>query len=178
MWGRLVAAFAAAAVASAAQGPQLSLYPCNTSAPASFQWNFTGDVAGNTTGAFILQSTGQCVTYNVSTTNLVVDTCSGSDLQTFLVRPDGTFFNPSTQLCWDSQYYGNQSGSVLGLYDCFPDQLWDVFSFNGTVITNTQLQTMCVNGGAAPPPLPTPEQLAWIQQEVSLMVRRVKVCTA
>ena len=176
-YGLVVASFGL--VLAVAQGPQLSLYPCNASFPtAAFEWNFFGNVSSQTAGAFVLNSTGQCVTYNATTTNLVLDTCAGTELQQFTIRPDGTFFNPSSGLCWDSQYYGNQSGSVLGLYMCSPGQQWGMFSFNGSVITNVQLQTLCVNGGHAPPPFPTPEQLSWMRQDVSLMVSAIQFsCT-
>jgi len=144
--------------ASPLQGPQLSLYPCNTTSPASsFNWAFSGSASSQTPGTFTLTSTGQCVTYNTTTTNLVVDTCDpGSDLQLFTIRPDGTFFNPSTALCWDSQYYGNQSGSVLGLYECYADQTWDDFSFNGSHISNWLMSMVFVQLRIAPQNPKTP----------------------
>ena len=90
--------------------------------------------------------------------------------QTYIIRGDGTFFNPSSQLCWDSQYYGNSSGSLLGLYTCLPQQNWDLFHFDGATghISYNATPGLCDNGGSAPAPLPSPQQLAWMR--VSLMI--------
>jgi alpha-L-fucosidase len=153
--------------------PQLSLFPCNSGVGYSFLWTFSDP--STSTGTFSLLNSSSCVTYDPTTTNLVVDSCStsSSDLQTFTLRPDGTIFNPSTNLCWDSQYYGNVSGSVLGLYTCSAPQEWDLFSYSVTTnqITNVQNgNTLCVNGAPLPPPLPTPQQVAFIKAEVSLMI--------
>jgi hypothetical protein len=159
---------------AAATGPQLSLFPCNeTAPPIEFVFSFSGDAS--TPGAFKLRGSEQCVTYDEPTTNLVMSDCSaaGDPLQTFVPRADGTIFSPSRSLCWDSQYYGNVSGSVLGLYECAAPQEWDLFSFSAATgwITNVQNgNTLCVNGGGPPPPLPTPQQLAWMDYEVSLMI--------
>ena len=127
--------------------------------------------SASTPGAF--SQGALCATYDVPSTNLVMAPCgaAGEPLQTFVPRADGTLFSPSTGLCWDSQYYGNVSGSVLGLYECSAPQEWDLFSFASGRITNTQNgNTLCVNGGGAPPPLPTPQQLAWMDSEVALMI--------
>ena len=117
--------------------------------------------------------TGECVTFNVSTTNIEMAPCeSGSALQAFEMRADGTIFNPSTGLCWDSQYYGNQSGSGLGLFTCAPSELWDHFSLDaasGKIVYGVD-PTLCVNGASPPPPTPTAQQLAWMDMEVSLMI--------
>lgn len=60
----------------------------------------------------------------------------------------------------------------MGLYECSADQGWGRFAFDAATgrITNTQLTTLCVNGGGAPLPLPTAAQLAWLDAEVSLMI--------
>jgi len=162
--------------AAAGAGPQLSLVACNeTRAPTDLVWAFSG--SASTPGAFSLKSSAGalCATYDVPTTNLVVSACAaaGEPLQTFVPRADGTIYSPSQGLCVDSQYYGNVSGSVLGLYECFAPQEWDLFTFSAAtgLITNVQNgNTLCVNGGGAPPPAPTPEQLSWMDQEVALMI--------
>ena len=167
--------------AAVAPRPQLSIVACNvTTPPVALRWAFSG--AAGAAGAFSRVDGGGgggggklCVTYDTPTTNLVVDACGAADapLQTFLPRADGTIFSPSTSLCWDSQYYGNVSGSLLGLYSCEAPQEWDLFTFDQStgLISNTQNgNTLCVNGGGAPPPLPTSEQLAWMDLEVSLMI--------
>ena len=174
--GAVCAAAAArpAAAAAAASGPQLSLYPCNATAPpVNTAWGFSGDAS--TPGAFSLRGTAQCVTYDPPSTNLVVSDCgaAGEPLQTFVPRADGTIFSPSTGLCWDSQYYGNATGSVLGLYACAAPQEWGLFRFSPATgqITNEQNgNVLCVNGGGPPPPLPTAQQLAWMEHEVALMI--------
>jgi hypothetical protein len=162
--------------AAAAAGPQLSLVACNeTRAPVDLKWAFSGSASAP--GAFSLASSAGalCATYDVPSTNLVVAPCgaAGEPLQTFMPRADGTIYSPSQGLCWDSQYYGNVSGSVLGLYECSAPQEWDLFSFSAAtgLVTNVQNgNSLCVNGGGAPPPLPSPQQLAWMDYEVSLMV--------
>lgn len=150
---------------------QLSLYACNES--LSFEWQFSG--SASSAGAFkLVSSPGDlCATYDPVTTNLYADACGApSAAQLFLPRADGTLYHPSTELCWDVQYYGNTSGSVLGLYKCSAPQEWGVFDFNNATgrITNTQQTTMCVNGGGTPIPIPTPEQLSWMDQDISLMI--------
>lgn len=147
---------------------QLNLQPCNSSFPgAALRWNFSG-------GVFSLVGSAplQCATYDPTTTNLLASACVGSPAQTFAARADGTVFNPSTQLCWDSQYYGNASGSGLGLYNCYSGQTWDLFAWDGAtgMIYYDATPGLCVSGGAAPPPLPTPQQLAWMSMEVALMI--------
>ncbi len=156
--------------------PQLSLCPCNSTAPPFLlHWTFKNNGSEGAPGTFVAGN-GLCVTYDVPTTNLVMDVCNAdpavAPLQEFSIQSEGTILSPSRGLCWDSQYYGNASGSVLGLYNCFPDQEWELFTFDsGTgLITNTQVSTLCVNGGTPPPPLPTPQQLAWTRYEVSLMI--------
>ena len=167
-------AIVATAAAAAPSGPQLSLYPCtDTTPPVNTAWSFSGDAS--TPGVFTLQGTKQCVTYDAPSTNLIMSTCAapGEPLQTFALRADGTIYSPSRGLCWDCQYYGNTSGSVLGLYECAAPQEWDLFNFSAATgqITNVQNgNTLCVNGGGPPPPLPTAQQLAWMDYEVSLMI--------
>ena len=168
---RVVSAAAAAVVAAAAAPwrPQLSLAPCDTAATAflrphaSLDWNFTGDETARAPGTFVLTSTGQCVTYDPPTTNLVMDACSSATaaLQTFTIRADGTFYAPAQGTCFDVQYYGNVTGSVLGLYECHAEQAWGVFAYSRAArrITNTQREMLCVNGAGAPAPLPSAEQL-------------------
>lgn len=164
----------AAAAAAVTQRPQLSLFPCDSGTGYSLLWNYSNPSGSG--GSFsLLNNSTLCVTYDIPSTNLVVDTCSASssDLQSFTLRPDGTIFSPSQQLCWDSQYYGNVSGSVMGLYTCLAPQEWDLFNFSSVTnqITNVQNgNTLCVNGAPLPPPLPTAQQLAFTRAEVSLMI--------
>lgn len=146
---------------------QLTLLSCSsTYRSAALIWRFESP-------AIVSNSTGECVTYNTSTTNIEMAPCeTGSALQAFEMRADGTIFNPSTGLCWDSQYYGNSSGSGLGLFTCMPSQLWDQFSLD---VTSGKLvygadPTLCVNGASPPPPTPTAQQSAWMDMEVSLMI--------
>ena len=83
-------------VAVAANAQQLNLQPCdNSTAPfASLSWRYTES-------AFILTSTGQCVSYDAKTTNLVMSACeAGSPLQSFVLDAAGTISNPSTKFCW------------------------------------------------------------------------------
>ena len=150
--------------------PQLSIANCTTT--PNLAWHFSGAGVG-TSGVFMENATRLCVTYDPPTTNLVMDVCApASAEQTFTIRPDDTFYSASRNLCWDVQYYGNVSGSVLGLYTCHPEQEWDLFKYDSASgrITNTQLETLCVSGAAPPVPLPSPEQLAWTRGEVSLMI--------
>ena len=149
---------------------QLSLLNCSSSSPlAALIFHFSASSDSN----IVLNKTGECVTYNTSNTNLEMGTCvPGSSLQTFNLRGDGTIFNPASGMCWDSQYYGNTSGSTMGLYTCDAQQLWDHFTFDsvsGNLIYGAD-SSLCVNGGAAPPPLPTPQQITWMDYEVSLMI--------
>jgi hypothetical protein len=147
---------------------QLNLLPCSSAAPgAALAWTLSS-------GAFSLRSApSTCATYDPATTNLVTAPCvPSSPQQAFELRPDGTIFSPATALCWDSQYYGNSSGSLLGLYTCLPSQRWDLFAYDdasGKIFYNAT-PGLCVNGGVPPPPLPTPQQLAWMDYEVSLMI--------
>ena len=155
--------------------PQLSLYPCDSGSGFSLLWNFTGSSSSGSQGTFNLLNTNLCVTYELTTTNLIVDICSESNaaLQMFQSRSDGTIYSSSQNLCWDSQYYGNVSGSVLGLYECSAPEEWDLFTYSTVTnhITNVQNgNTLCVNGAPLPPPLPTSQQLAYIKAEVSLMI--------
>ena len=158
----------AARPAAAPASPQLNLLSCASTAPtAALAWTFSG-------GAFSLRSApSQCATYDPASTNLIMQPCAaGVPEQAFALRADGTIFSPSTGLCWDAQYYSNSSGGGLGLYTCFPSQRWDIFSFSaqsGQLSYNSSAG-LCVNGGFAPPPLPTPQQLAWMGYEVSLMI--------
>ena len=150
-----------------ALGYQLQLLSCSSSFQASsLVWHYENS-------NIILNRTGECVTYNSTTTNIETAPCvPGSVLQEFEFRGDGTIFNPSTGFCWDSQYYSNSSGSGLGLFTCYAGQLWDHFSWDsvsGKLIYGVD-PSLCVNGGAPPPPLPTPQQLAWMDMEVSLMI--------
>lgn len=147
---------------------QLNLQPCdNSTAPfASLSWHFSSS-------HFILTSTGQCATYDAKTTNLVMSACvAGSPIQSFSVDAAGTISNPGTGLCWDSQYYGNTSGSGLGLYACSAPQEWDLFTFDAAtgVISYGAVPSLCVSGGYAPPPIPTPQQVAFMDMEISFMV--------
>lgn len=93
---------ARAPVVAADARTQLTLFACNdTRAPLAFDWAFSG--TADTAGAFKLTATGGCVTYDVPTTNLVMDACVPSaPSQAFLPRADGTVFHPQSQLCWDS----------------------------------------------------------------------------
>lgn len=158
--------WSARAVATATSSPrvQLSLADCDA-ADAYQQFVLDGN------NAFLVS--GLCVTYDAPTTNLYADTCGvpGTGTQTFTPRADGTLFNAPTGLCWDVQYYGNTSGSLLGLYEC-TNEAWGIFVYNSTSsrITNTQLTTLCVSSAPAPLPLPTPEQLAWLDNDMSLMI--------
>ena len=162
---------AAAAARAAGAGPQLTLYACDAAQPpVALAWRYSGSAAA--AGALVLNATGQCVTFDPSTTNLVTAPCAASADQQFLIRADGTIYSPSRAQCWDSQYYGNASGSGLGLYDCEAAQRWDLWAFDaasGRIFYNATAG-LCVNGGSPPPPLPTPQQLAWTQKEVSLMI--------
>jgi hypothetical protein len=150
---------------------QLSLYDCDDArAPLNFGWSFSGPAGG--AGSFALAGTSLCASYDAATTNLYADECApAAPTQTFTIRADGTFFNAATGLCWDSQYYGNVSGATLGLYTC-SEESWGTFAYSAATsrITNTQLTTLCVNGGGAPVPAPTKEQLAWMDNEISLMI--------
>jgi len=156
------------AAAAAAPPTQLNLQPCASAAPTvALAWTFQA-------GAFSLRSApSQCATYDPATTNLLVQPCAaGLAAQAFALRADGTIFSPSTGLCWDAQYYSNSSGGGLGLYTCYPSQRWDVFSYSaasGQLAYNSSAG-LCVSGGVPPPPLPTAQQLAWMDYEVSLMV--------
>jgi hypothetical protein len=175
---RLAAAAAvAASVASAASGQpppppfpvQLNLAACNDPSPSvmtAWAWTPAG-------GPLQLNGTASCATYDPTSTNLMMAPCAAGDpLQALTLRADGTVFNAATGLCMDVQYYGNTSGSVLGLYTCYPGDGWDTFAYDAGSgrLTNTQAETLCVSGGPPPPPLPTPQQLAWMATEVSLMV--------
>jgi alpha-L-fucosidase len=148
---------------------QLSLYPCTAGVPAEFVW------AIGAHDTVINSNTGQCVTYDGGTTNLIMSDCisGGDDTQSFFFNSsNGLVTNPNS-LCWDIQYYGNASGSVLGLYTCDTNQAWNQFIFNASsgFITNTQNGvTQCVNGGLPPLPIPTAYQLAWTRTEVSVMI--------
>lgn len=147
---------------------QLNLVQCNTTSPsASLIW--TWDQQG---GPIVLNSTGQCVTFDPVSTNVIMAPCAADDpLQQYELRSDRSVYNQATQLCMDVQYYGASVGSVLGLYQCYP-QNWDRFAFDAAtgLLTNTQNTTLCVSGGALPPVIPTPQQLAWMQSEISLMI--------
>ena len=150
---------------------QLTLSSCAAPPPAALLWSFGG--SGGGAGAFSLSGSAPalCATYDPATTNLVAAACvAGAASQLFTVRADGTLYHVQTELCWDAQYYGNATGTGLGLYGC-TQEAWGRFSFNAAAgqITNTQLQTLCVNG-AAFIPLPTPQQLAWTRYEVALMI--------
>lgn len=156
---------------------QLSLYPCDAGGPTQFSWSLPSFTSPDGTSVVNL-ATSECVAYDPVTTNLLMETCApgGTPDQTFVFFPNNlSVASPSRGLCWDSQYYGNSSGSLLGLYECAPNQVWDQFSYdtsNGAGhITNTQNGvTLCVNGGPAPVPLPSPSQLAWTRSELSLMI--------
>jgi len=155
-------------VAVAANAQQLNLQPCdNSTAPfASLSWRYTES-------AFILTSTGQCVSYDAKTTNLVMSACeAGSPLQSFVLDAAGTISNPSTKFCWDSQFYGNASGSGLGLFTCSAPQEWDVFHFDAAtgLITYGAVPSLCVSGGFVPPPIPTAQQVAFMDMEISFMI--------
>lgn len=145
------------------------MIPCNSTAPtAALAWDLSPS------GAFSLRSApSQCATYDQATTNLIMAPCAPAlPTQAFTLHPDGTIFSPSTGQCWDSQYYGNASGSLLGLYECIPSQRWDLFAYDsatGHLLYNST-PGLCVSGGFSPPPLPTPQQLAWMGYEVSLMI--------
>lgn len=151
---------------------QLNLVDCNTTDPtAQIQWIWNNPT--NPSGSpLLLQTTGECVTYDPVTTNVIMLPCNNSLHQLYTLRNDGTIFNPTTALCMDVQYYGNTTGSVLGLYTCYPDQAWDLFQYNSTngLLTNTQINTLCVSGGAMPIVIPSPAQLEWMDKEISLMI--------
>lgn len=170
------AAVSAAVTPAAAQAAaQLTLAPCSAPAPAALAWAFSG--AGGGAGAFSLvgSSPPLCATYDPVTTNLVAAACAGGGAgaasQAFAARADGTLWHAQTGLCWDAQYYGNVSGTGLGLYACTAGQAWGRFAWEAAAarITNTQVQALCVNG-APSPPTPTPQQLAWTRTEVALMI--------
>lgn len=146
---------------------QLNLQPCdNSTAPwASLKWLYVSS-------QFVLADTELCATFQSNTTNLVMAACDASPLQTFVLDAAGTISNPSTGQCWDSQYYGNTSGSGLGLYTCYPSQQWDLFAFdNATGLLHYKAApALCVSGGFTPPPLPTAQQIAFMDTEISLMI--------
>ena len=170
-----------AAVCAAAGGSQLTLSDCSAPAPAALQWSFSGDETTGAPGAFSLVNSppapapGLCATYDAPTTNMIVAACgaAGAPAQTFSVRSDGTIFSPAENLCWDSQYYANTSGAGVGLYACHPEAGWGRFSYSragaGGRLTNTQVDTLCVDGALALP-TPTPQQLQWTRYEVALMI--------
>jgi hypothetical protein len=165
----LAASFAAGVARAQSSLPfpvQLNLVACNTSAPsAALSWRW------NSTGGPMALSTGGCVVYDTKSTNLMMGACPAPDdrSQDLALRPDGTIFNAATGLCVDVQYYGNTSGSVLGLYQCYPGQAWDVFTY-AAATGELATEGFCVSGGPPPPALPTPEQLAWMDTEISLMI--------
>jgi alpha-L-fucosidase len=72
----------------------------------------------------------------------------------------------------DSQYYGNASGSGLGLFTCSAPQEWDVFHFDAAtgLITYGAVPSLCVSGGFVPPPIPTAQQVAFMDMEISFMI--------
>jgi hypothetical protein len=156
-----------AAIFAAAAAQQLNLQQCNVSAPpASLVWRFENS-------SFVLVSTGQCATYDAPSTNLVMADClPGSPLQAFEVVPGGLIRSPSLGTCWDSQYYANTSGAGLGLFTCIPNEEWDLFTLDPAtgLLAYKATSGLCVSGGFAPPPIPTPQQLAWMGMEVSLMI--------
>ena len=84
------------------------------------------------------------------------------------------FLPPSPHNCrpQDSQYYGNTSGSGLGLYTCLPAQQWDLFKLDPATgrIGYGAVPSLCVSGGFSPPPLPTAQQLAFMDMEISFMI--------
>ena len=147
---------------------QLNLQSCAPSAT----WNTSLVWAHDSLGRLV--NGGQCATYDTPTTNLLMAPCDPSNpLQVFVFDGATSLLrNPSTGLCADVQYYGNTSGALLGLYECTPHQAWNQFVLDEASghITNTQLTTLCVNGALPPPPLPTAQQLAWMDTEVSLMI--------
>ena len=62
---------------------------------------FTGN--DSTAGAFQIINSTDCVTYEPTSTNLIVDVCvCSSPLQTFSLQ-NSTIFSPAQGLCWDSQ---------------------------------------------------------------------------
>ena len=159
---------ASCAAARDAPTPQLNLQPCNSTAQtAALSWAYAG-------GAFSLRGSTplQCATYDPGSTNLVMSACASLPTQAFTLRADGTIFSPSTGQCWDSQYYSNSTGGGLGLYTCEPGQHWDLFAYDSTtgLLTYNSTPGLCVSGGFPPPPLPTAQQLAWMDTEVSLMI--------
>ena len=150
-----------------AHAQQLNLQPCdNSTAPfASLTWKFSNST-------FVLASSGACATFDASTTNLIMAACvPGSPLQAFALDADGTIRSPDGR-CWDSQYYGNVSGSGLGLYTCEPAQRWDTFAWDAAtgLLGYGAAPSLCVSGGFAPPPLPTAQQLAFMDAEISFMI--------
>lgn len=156
-------------------GTQLQLQPCDATNPFRV-WALPNGAAP---GPVLHVYAGMCVTYDTVSTNINLAPCvPGEPSQQFSWDAGtGIVSAPAfDQHCWDVQYYGNSSFATLGLCTVCSPMSWNVFTFDagtGQIFQNGSGNGtgLCVDAGTLPPPpVPTPQQLAWLRGEVGAMI--------